>query len=67
MNFMDDTQMSKRHAVIFFCDGSFYLMDRGSKRGTWIEKKEIKGIVGMEIKLGNKQDVRFTKIEVRVN
>jgi hypothetical protein len=39
---LNDRTVSKRHALIQFVDGIWFLQDLGSKHGTWVNDEQVK-------------------------
>ena len=43
--FLSDASISRNHAEIFWRDGSFWIQDLGSKNGTYLAGRKVRGSV----------------------
>ncbi len=60
----DDPLVSRRHALIENEDGVYYLMDKGSTNGTYLNNNPIPKCERVEIKSGDVIMVGKTKLEI---
>jgi len=60
-----DPYVSRTHARIFYKDGKWYIVDLGSKNGTYVNGEDIKGREAVELREGAEIVIGFSALIVK--